>query len=104
MDFIDQILNQARSTLVCPVCKSQYADNRFKFRGFIDNTYIFQGFCANNHEPAVVTYLASLHRLEKPIGTYFHSISGDRVSKELAEQAGQEIASYTGTLSDLLQD
>ncbi|OQA53278.1 MAG: hypothetical protein BWY43_00049 [candidate division WS2 bacterium ADurb.Bin280] len=104
MDFIDQILNQARNTLVCPVCKNRYEDERLRFRGFIDNTYIFQGFCASGHEPTAVTYLASLHRLEKPIGTYFHNISGDIVSNEQFLDAEKIINSHKGKISELFQD
>jgi len=104
MDFIDQILNQARSTLVCPVCKSQYENDRLRFRGFIDNTYIFQGFCANGHEPTAVTYLASLHRLEKPIGTYFHNITGDIISQEIYLKAQEIIKNHKGSISSLFTD
>lgn len=101
MDLIDQILDQARGTLICPICQSRYEPERLKFRGFIDNTYIFQGFCANNHEPMVVTYLASLHRLEKPIGTYFHTLSGSKITKELVDKAMKEINDFDGNFRKL---
>lgn len=101
MDFMDQILNQVRDNLVCPICKSRYEADRLKLRGFIDNTYIFQGYCANSHEPTVITYMASLHRLEKPIGTYFHTLSGEKITMEIAEQAQARIDSFKGNFSEL---
>lgn len=104
MDLIDQILNQARNNLLCPICQSRYEVDRLKFRGFIDNTYIFQGFCANAHEPMVVTYLASLHRLEKPIGTYFHAMSGKKITKELADQATVEMSKFEDSFADIWKD
>jgi hypothetical protein len=104
MELIDQILSQARNSLFCPICQSHYEVDRLKFRGFIDNTYIFQGFCANSHEPMVVTYLASLHRLEKPIGTYFHTLSGNKITQEVADQASKEIKEFSGTFSEIWKD
>lgn len=104
MDLIDQILNQARNNLLCPICHSQYDAGKLKFRGFIDNTYIFQGICANSHEPTIITYLASLHRLEKPIGTYFHTVSGKKITKELADQAVSEISKFEGSFRELWKE
>ncbi len=104
MDLIYHILDQARNNLGCPLCQSQYEQDRLKIRGFIDNTYIFQGFCANSHEPMVVTYLTSLHRLEKPIGTYFYSLSGSKITNELADQAQREIQKFDTTFSQLWKD
>ena len=104
MDLVDQIINQARSVLACPVCNQQYEDEELKFRGFIDNTYIFQAFCAKNHQPMAVTYLASLHRLEKPIGAYFHSLSGERISKEISDKAEKFIESFDGNFREIWKE
>ena len=104
MDLIDQILSQARNNLFCPICQGHYDGDRLRFRGFIDNTYIFQGYCANDHEPMIVTYLASLHRLEKPIGTYFHSLSGNKITQELADLAQQEIREVNVPFSQIWKD
>lgn len=101
MDLIDQILNQVRDNLVCPICQSRYELDMLKLRGFIDNTYILQGYCAKSHEPTVVTYLASLHRLEKPIGTYFHTLSGERITKEIAQKAKERVNTFTGNFEEI---
>ena len=87
MDLIEQILNQARGYLFCPVCNSRYMENEIRFRGFIDNTYIFQAFCAKNHEPLAVTYLASLHKIDNPVSAYFHQMSGQEVTDQIADDA-----------------
>lgn len=101
MDIMDQILNQARNHLFCPVCKSGYEVNEIKLRGFIDNTYIFQAFCSKGHEPLVVTYLASLHRLEKPISAYFHTLSGIKITPETVKAAEQAIEEFNGNFREL---
>ena len=100
MDLIDQILNQARNFLVCPVCANHYGASELKFRGFIDNTYIFQAFCAKGHDPVAVTYLASLHRLEKPIGAYFHALSGKKITKNMLAEVNKEIDNFDGNFRD----
>lgn len=102
MNLIDQIINQARNILYCPVCNSQYDKQRIRFRGFIDNTYIFQAYCNLNHKPVAITYLASLHRIDKPISTYFHLLSGTKITNELADEASKTLDSYTGKISDLV--
>ena len=96
MDLIDQILNQARSFLICPVCNNHYQMEEIRFRGFIDNTYIFQAYCAKGHQPLAVTYLASLHKLEKPIGAYFHPLSGEKLTPDMARKAEEVIESFNG--------
>ena len=91
MDLIEQILQQARETLACPVCMSRYSEEALKFRGFIDSTYIFQGYCANSHAPVAVTYLASLQQLGKPISTYFHTLSGEKIDYTHVKEAEEEL-------------
>jgi hypothetical protein len=98
---MDQILNQARNHLVCPVCKGGYGINEIRLRGFIDNTYIFQAFCSKGHEPVMVTYLASLHRLEKPISAYFHTLSGKKITPETVKEAECEIEAFNGRFKEL---
>lgn len=101
MDLIDHIINQARDYLVCPICGSHYLTDEIRLRGFIDNTYIFQALCAKSHEPLAVTYLASLHRLEKPIGTYFHSLSGEKLTKDEEKQAEEFFNRFDGDFSKI---
>ncbi len=96
MDLIDQILNQAKDLLYCPVCKNHYNLGEIKFRGFIDNTYIFQAYCNKGHEPLAITYLASLHRLEKPIGAYFFPLTGKKITKSDFEKAKQLFDNFNG--------
>jgi hypothetical protein len=96
MNLIDQILKQARNILTCPICNNHYEINEIRFRGFIDNTYIFQAFCAKGHEPLAVTYLASLHKLEKPISTYFHSLTGEKITPKIVQEAEEFIESFDG--------
>lgn len=96
MDLIEQILQQARGYLFCPVCNSKYLENEIRFRGFIDNAYIFQAFCAKGHEPMAVTYLASLHKMENPVSAYFHPLSGNLVTKELANEAQKFFETFDG--------
>ena len=103
MDLIDQILKQARNILVCPVCNNHYEINEIRFRGFIDNTYIFQAFCAKNHDPLAITYLASLHRLEKPISAYFHSLTGEKITPKLAQEAEELIESFDGNFKAIFE-
>lgn len=96
MDLIEQILSQAKNFLICPVCNDSYDISEIKFRGFIDNTYIFQAYCAKGHQPLAVTYLASLHKLEKPIGAYFHPLSGDKITPEMVIESKREIDTFDG--------
>jgi len=103
MDLIDQILKQARNILVCPICNNHYEINEIRFRGFIDNTYIFQAFCAKDHDPLAVTYLASLHRLEKPISAYFHSLTGEKITPEVAQEAEEFIESFDGNFKAIFE-
>lgn len=103
MDLIDQILSQAKNFLICPVCNNHYNLDEIRFRGFIDNTYIFQAFCARNHDPLAVTYLASLHKLEKPIGAYFHTLSGQRITKDMLERAEKDIDLFEGDFEKLFE-
>jgi len=102
MDLIEQILNQAKNFLICPVCGGTYQSGEIRFRGFIDNTYIFQTYCAKGHQPLAVTYLASLHRLEKPIGAYFHPLYGKKITKEIAEKASKLFESFDGDFKKIL--
>lgn len=103
MNLIDQIIDQARSILYCPVCNTQYDKQRIRFRGFIDNTYIFQAYCNLNHQPVAITYLASLHRIDKPISTYFHILSGQKVTKEITKEVEKVLSSYKGNITSLLK-
>jgi len=96
MDLIDQILNQAKELLFCPVCKNHYNMGEIRFRGFIDNTYIFQAYCNKGHDPLAITYLASLHRLEKPIGSYFFPLSGKKITKDDYNKALKSIDEFNG--------
>lgn len=102
MNLIDQILEQARNILYCPVCNSQYDRQRIRFRGFIDNTYIFQAYCNLNHQPVAITYLASLNHIDKPISTYFHMLSGEKISLETGAELENIIGNYHGKLDILL--
>lgn len=104
MDLIDQILKQARNFLFCPVCNESYSSNEVRFRGFIDNTYIFQAFCSKGHEPVAVTYLASLHKLEKPISAYFHILSGEKITQAMSDQAKTEIDGFDGSFKSLWKE
>lgn len=101
MDLINQILKQAKEFLSCPVCKNHYNMGEIKFRGFIDNTYIFQAYCNKGHEPLAITYLASLHRLEKPIGAYFFPLSGKKITKVDYQQAVEYINSFEGDFTKI---
>lgn len=101
MDLIEQIINQARNVLACPVCSMHYDANQIRFRGFIDNTYIFQAFCNKSHEPVAITYLASLHKIDKPISAYFHPLSGEKISDELANEAEKLIDKSYGSITEL---
>lgn len=103
MNLIDQIINQAKNVLSCPVCNSKYLDGDIKLKGFFDNIYIFEAFCANNHEPTVVTYMANMQRLNQPIGTYFHKISGEQISKNEVIDAAIEIDKFDGNFETLFQ-
>jgi hypothetical protein len=96
MDLINQILKQAKELLYCPVCKNHYNMGEIKFRGFIDNTYIFQAYCNKGHEPLAITYLASLHKLEKPIGAYFFPLSGKKITREDYRTATEFIDKFDG--------
>jgi len=100
---MDQILSQARNYLICPVCNRQYEIGEIKLRGFIDNTYIFQAYCSKDHEPLIVTYLASLHRLEKPISAYFHTLSGEVITKQIVEQANKTFDEFDGNFSNVFR-
>lgn len=99
MDLVDQILNQARNILSCPICNSKYNPNQIRFRGFIDNIYIFQAICQNGHEPTAITYLASLQRLEKPISAHFHQLSGKKITPEDVERAQEYFSKFNGTFN-----
>lgn len=101
MDLIQQIINQARNILACPVCSSHYEVSQIRFRGFIDSTYIFQAICNKNHEPVAVTYLASLQKIDKPISAYFHPLSGEKITNELAEEAENIIEKFDSDVSAL---
>jgi len=103
MNLIEQILDQARNILYCPVCNSQYDKDRIRFRGFIDNTYIFQAYCNLNHQPVAITYLASLQRIDKPISTYFHLLSGTKVTRQMADEADRVLKGFNGKINELLQ-
>ncbi|MFH1855586.1 MAG: hypothetical protein ABH810_04260 [bacterium] len=101
MNLIDQIINQARNILYCPVCNNQYDKDRIRFRGFIDNTYIFHAYCNLNHQPIAITYLASLHRIDQPISTYFHLLSGEKISKEMVKNAEKILDTHKGSIAGL---
>lgn len=96
MDLVDQILNQARNILFCPICNGKYNVNQIRFRGFIDNIYIFQAICQNGHEPTAVTYLASLQSLEKPISAHFHQLSGEKIKPETVKSAQEYFTKFNG--------
>ncbi len=101
MDLIDQILNQARNFLVCPACGGHFDLGSIRLRGFIDNTYIFQAYCANGHDPLAVTYLASLRRLEKPISAYFYPLSGKEIDLKAVKSAESELNTFNGDFRSL---
>jgi len=101
MDLIQQIINQARNVLACPVCSTHYDANQISFRGFIDNTYIFQAFCNKSHEAVAITYLASLHKMDKPISAYFHPLSGEKISHAAADQAEEVLEKFDNLVEEL---
>ena len=101
MDLIQQIINQARNILACPVCSTHYDANQIRFRGFIDSTYIFQAICNKSHEPVAVTYLASLKKMDQPISAYFHTLSGEKITDELADEAEDMIERFDSDISVL---
>ena len=103
MDLINQILKQAKELLYCPICKNHYNTGEIRFRGFIDNTYIFQAYCNKGHEPLAITYLASLHKLEKPIGAYFFPLSGKKITKKDYHEAIEYIDSFDGDFIKVLK-
>jgi len=102
MNLIDQIINQARNILYCPVCNNQYDKERIRFRGFIDNTYIFHAYCNLSHQPIAITYLASLHRIDQPISTYFHLLSGEKITNETALKVNKMLDSFKGNINELI--
>lgn len=104
MNLIDQIINQAKHVLNCPVCNSRYLDGDIKLKGFFDNIYVFEAFCANNHEPTTVTYMANLQRLDKPVETYFHKISGERLSEDDVLDASASIDKFDGNFEAHFQN
>lgn len=104
MDLIEQILSHAKNFLVCPICGENYDMKEIGFRGFIDNTYIFQAFCAKGHKPLAVTYLASLHKMEKPIGAYFHAFSDKKITPDMLLKIEKEIDAFDGDFQKVFKD
>lgn len=100
MDLIEKIISQASQYLVCPVCSSHFENSEIKLRGFIDNTYIFQAICAKKHSPLAVTYLASLHKLEKPTA-YFHLLTGKKITPSLKKQAIDLFDNFNGDFTEI---
>ncbi len=59
MPNLEEIIAQARRTLVCPICGRKYSDSEIKLRGNLDNAYIIQTVCDNGHPPLATIFVAT---------------------------------------------
>ena len=66
MPNLDEIIAEARRTLVCPVCGRKYDNSEIKLRGNLDNAYIIQTVCDNGHPPLVTIFIATARDGEGP--------------------------------------
>ena len=69
MDNLDQIIAEARRSLVCPVCGRSYEASEIRLRGFLDNAYIIQTICSNGHMPLVTIFVATAQSGKMPTFT-----------------------------------
>ncbi len=59
MGDIQQLIEQARSHMTCPVCGRNFEAKEISFKGYLDHTFILQTSCANNHSQVYTTWITS---------------------------------------------
>lgn len=65
----DSLLNQAEAQLSCPICHRRFQRAELKLRGMLERHGIVQATCNQNHNPAVVMYMA-----DQPAGSASESV------------------------------
>lgn len=53
LNIIENILRQLYKSVACPVCKRKYQYGEIKLRGELNNNFILEAACSNNHEPTI---------------------------------------------------
>ena len=66
MNHIDEIIAEARRSLVCPICGRNYSEKEIKLRGYLDNAYIIQTVCDNGHAPLATVFIATTQEGQAP--------------------------------------
>lgn len=66
MPSIDDIIAEARRTLVCPVCGRRYGSSEVRLRGNLDGAYVIQTVCDNGHPPLVTIFIATAKMGQEP--------------------------------------
>ena len=56
---LDGMLDQAQSSLVCPVCHRKFKRDELRLRGLFERHGIIQVTCSENHNPTVVIFIAN---------------------------------------------
>jgi hypothetical protein len=78
MDF-NELLQIAREFLSCPVCGEHFDRTKIHFRGFIDNKFVIQTECSNNHDPISALFISNVDLKGKPIFQNQQSITANNV-------------------------
>lgn len=66
MDF-NELIQIAREFLSCPVCGNHFDADKMHFRGFIDDKFVIQTECSNNHKPVSALFISNIDTKGKPM-------------------------------------
>lgn len=60
MNNLIKVIKEAQNILYCPKCRRKYGFDEIKLRGFLENVYVLQTVCHNNHEPLVLNIIVNV--------------------------------------------
>lgn len=59
MNDIQQLIEQAKAMMTCPTCGRHYRTEEITFKSYLDQTYVLQATCSNNHPAVNSTWITS---------------------------------------------
>jgi len=102
MNNLDQIIAEARRSLVCPICGRSYEANEIRLRGFLGNAYIIQTICSNGHMPLVTVFVATAQLDKRPSFTPQSSLSHrEKVTINDVIDSHAQLENFDGDISQL---
>ena len=102
MPNLEEIIAEARRTLVCPICGRKYEDHEIRLRGNIDGAYIIQTVCDNGHPPLATIFVATAKQGQEPTFViHRRPLSGKKITSDDVIDAHQAIERFDGDFTKI---